>query len=180
MPKQRRAKTMHSFFDSKQKIKIPEENASKRTQSNKTEVLKRKETNENASTSNDINKDKVINDKETKDKAFNGKADDKISKSKETIKGPFSESNTDESDSPKKKRKLIAINSKVLFCIKQDSIVNGVKSGHSFNHTKNILMPSSLLFAVTKTAVHIKVSSRFFSLLQEPFERLSQMGMNES
>ena len=104
MPKQRRAKTMHSFFDYKQKIKIPEENASKRTESNKTEVLKRKETNENGSTSNK-NKDKVINNKETKDKAFNGKADDKISKSKETIKRPFSESNTDESDSPKKKKK---------------------------------------------------------------------------
>ena len=158
MPKQRRAKTMHSFFDSKQKIKIPEENASKRTESNKTEVLKRKETNENVSTSNE-NKDKVINNRQTKDKAFNGKADDKISKSKETIKRPFSESNTDESDSPKKKRKLIAINSKVLFCIKQDSIVNGVKSSHPLNYAKKILMPSSVLFAVKRKAVHIKVNS---------------------
>ena len=158
MPKQRRAKTMHSFFDYKQKIKIPEENASKRTESNKTEVLKRKETNENGSTSNK-NKDKVINNKETKDKAFNGKADDKISKSKETIKRPFSESNTDECDSPKKIRKLIAINSKVLFYIKQDSIVNGVKSGHSLNYAKKILMLSSVLFAVKRKTVHIKVNS---------------------
>ena len=158
MPKQRRAKTMHSFFDSKQKIKIPEENASKRAESNKTEVLKRKETNENVSTSNE-NKDKVINNKEAKDKAFNGKADDKILKSKETIKRPFSESNTDESDSPKKKRKLIAINSKVLFCIKQDSIVNGVKSGHSLNHAKKILMLFSVLFAVKRKTVYIKVNS---------------------
>ena len=49
------------------------------------------------------NRDKVINNKETKDKAFNSKADDKILKSKEIIKRPFSESDTDESDSPKKK-----------------------------------------------------------------------------
>ena len=49
------------------------------------------------------NRDKVINNKETKDKAFNSKADDKILKSKDIIKRPFSESDTDESDSPKKK-----------------------------------------------------------------------------
>ena len=139
---------LHSFFDSKKKIKIPKENASKRIESNKTKVFKRKETNGNISTSkeNDV---KLINNKETKDKAFNSKADDKISKSKEAIKRPFSESDTDESDSPKK-RKLIATNSNVLFCIKQDSMVNGVKSGHSFNHAKKIPMPSSVLFAVKK------------------------------
>ena len=51
----------------------------------------------------------------------------------------------------RKKEKLIAINSNVLFCIKQDLIVNGVKSGHSFNRTKKIPMPSSVLFAVKKS-----------------------------
>ena len=49
---------------------------------------------------------------------------------------------------PRKKSKLIAINSKVLFCIKQDSIVTGVKNGYSFNHTKNIPMTSSVMFGV--------------------------------
>ena len=97
----------------KKKIKIPKENASKRT------VIKLKYPNEKKLMKmyqqvRKIKIDKVINNKETKDKAFNGKADDKISKSKETIKRPFSESDMDESDSPKK-RKLIAINSKVLF-----------------------------------------------------------------
>ena len=139
---------LHSFFDSKKKIKIPQENASKRIESNKTKVFKRKETNGNISTSKKNNV-KLINNKETKEKAFNSKADDKISKSKEAIKRPFSESDTDESDSLKKK-KLIATNSNVLFYIKQDSVVNGVKSGHSFNHAKRILMPSSVLFAVKK------------------------------
>ena len=78
------------------------------------------------------------------------------------------------------KIKLIAINLKVLFCRKQDSIVNGIKSGYSFNNAKKILMPSSVLFAVKRKAFHIKKNFWFFSLLQEPFERLSQMGMNES
>ena len=77
--KQRRAKKLPSLFDSKKKIKIPEEITSKRTESNKTMVFERKETNENVSTSKE-NKDNVINNKETKDKAFNSKADDKISK----------------------------------------------------------------------------------------------------
>ena len=45
---------LHSFFDSKQKIKIPKESASKRTESHKTKVFKRKETNENVSTSKEI------------------------------------------------------------------------------------------------------------------------------
>ena len=99
--KQRRTKKLHSFFNCKKKTKIPKENASERTESNKTKVFKRKETNENVSTSKE-NKDKVINNIETKDKAFNGKADDKISKSKETIRRPFSESDTDESYSRKK------------------------------------------------------------------------------
>ena len=61
-----------------------------------------------------------------------------------TIKRPFFESDTDKSDSAKK-RKLIAINSKVPSCIKQDSIMNDVKSSHSFNHAEKILMPSSVL-----------------------------------
>ena len=78
---------------------------------------------------------------------------------RQKAKRPFSESDTDESDSLRKKRKVIAINSKVLFCIKQDSIVNGAKSGHSFNHAKKILMPSFVLFAVKRKAVHIKVNS---------------------
>ena len=121
-------------------------------------MFKRKETNENVSTSKE-NKGKVINNKETKDQAFISNTDDKRSKSKETGKRPFSESDTDESDSLRKKRKVIAINSKVLFCIKQDSIVNGAKSGHSFNHAKKILMPSFVLFAVKRKAVHIKVNS---------------------
>ena len=93
---------MQLFFDSKQKIKIPKQNLSKRTESYKTKVFKRKETNENISTSKENNV-KVINNKETKDKPFNSKVDDKISKSKETIKRPFSESDTDDSDRPKKK-----------------------------------------------------------------------------
>ena len=130
---------LHSFFDSKQKMKIPKENASKRTESSKTKVFKRKETYETVSTSKE-NKVKVINNKETKDKA-----DDKISKSKETIKKLSSESDTNESNSPQK-RKLVVINSNVLFCIKQNSIVSGVKSVHSCNHAKKILMPSSVLF----------------------------------
>ena len=121
-------------------------------------MFKRKETNENVSTSKE-NKGKVINNKETKDQAFISNTDDKTSKSKETGKRPFSESDTDESDSLRKKRKVIAINSKVLFCIKQDSIVNGAKNGHSFNHAKKILMPSFVLFAVKRKAVHIKVNS---------------------
>ena len=66
----------HSFFDSKKKIKIPKENALKRTESNKTKVFKRKETNEPVSTSKE-SKIKVINNKETKDKD-----DDEISKTK--------------------------------------------------------------------------------------------------
>ena len=53
-------------------MKIPKENASKRTESSKTKVFKRKETYETVSTSKE-NKVKVINNKETKDKA-----DDKI------------------------------------------------------------------------------------------------------
>ena len=151
-------KKLHSFYDYKKKIKIPKEVASKRTESNKTKVFKRKETNENVTTSKE-NKDKVIKNKDTKDKAFNCKADDEISKSKETLKKPFSESDTDKSDSPKKKKKLIAINSNVLLCINQDSIVNGVKSGNSLKHAKKILIPSSVLFAVKRKAVHIKVNS---------------------
>ena len=59
----------------------------------------------------------------------------------------------------RKKRKLIAINSKVPFCVKQDSIVNGVSGGHLLSHAKKILMPSSVLFAVKRKAVHIKVNS---------------------
>ena len=35
-------KKLHSFFDSKKKMKVPKENASKRTESNKTKALKRK------------------------------------------------------------------------------------------------------------------------------------------
>ena len=96
-------KKLHSFFDSKKKMKVPKENASKRTESNKTKALKRKETNENVSTSKE-NKDNIINNKETKDKAFDGKTDDKVSKSEENIKRHFSESDTDESDCPKKKK----------------------------------------------------------------------------
>ena len=96
-------KKLHSFYDYKKKIKIPKEVASKRTESNKTKVFKRKETNENVTTSKE-NKDKVIKNKDTKDKAFNCKADDEISKSKETLKKPFSESDTDKSDSPKKNK----------------------------------------------------------------------------
>ena len=65
--------------------------------------FKRKETNKNVSTSKE-NKDKIINNKETKDKAFNGKVDDKTSKSKGTIKRPFSELDTVKNDSPKKKK----------------------------------------------------------------------------
>ena len=120
-------------------------------------MFKRKETNENVSTSKE-NKDQVINNKETKDKTFSSEANDKIPKSQETIKRLFPESDTDESDSPKK-RKLIGINSKMLFCIKLDSIVNRIKSGHSFNHAKKILLHSSVLFAVNRKAVHIKVNS---------------------
>ena len=78
-------------------MKVPKENASKRTESNKTKALKRKETNENVSTSKE-NKDNIINNKETKDKAFDSKADDKVSKSEENIKRHFSESDTDESE----------------------------------------------------------------------------------
>ena len=96
-------KKLHSFFDSKKKMKVPKENASKRTESNKTKALKRKETNENVSTSKE-NKDNIINNKETKDKAFDSEANDKVSKSEENIKRHFSESDTDESDSPKKKK----------------------------------------------------------------------------
>ena len=107
MPKQRRAKKIHSFFDSKKKIKSKrieiKVSESKRTASNKTKVLKRKETNENVSTSKE-NQDKVINKEEAKDKAFNSKAHDKISKSKETIESPFSESDMDEHDSPSKNK----------------------------------------------------------------------------
>ena len=84
-------------------MKVPKENASKRTEINKTKALKRKETNENVSTSKE-NKDNIINNKETKDKAFDSKADDKVSKSEENIKRHFSESDTDKSDSPKKKK----------------------------------------------------------------------------
>ena len=40
---------------------------------------------------------------QNKDKAFNSKADDKLSKNREPIKRPFSESDTDEGDSPQKK-----------------------------------------------------------------------------
>ena len=49
---------------------------SKRTESNKTKVFKKKkkETNENISTSKE-NKDKVISKKGNKDNAFNGKAE---------------------------------------------------------------------------------------------------------
>ena len=86
---------LHSFFDSKKKIKIPKENASKRRESNKTKVFKR-ETNENISTSKE-NKVKVISNKEIKDKAFNSKTDNKISKIKEI------KLDADESDSLKKK-----------------------------------------------------------------------------
>ena len=60
MPRQRRGKKLHSFFDSKKKIKITKQNASKRTESNKTKAFKRTETNENKSTSKE-NNDKVIN-----------------------------------------------------------------------------------------------------------------------
>ena len=42
MSKQSRAKKIHSFFDSKKKIKIHNENTSKRTESNKTKVIKKK------------------------------------------------------------------------------------------------------------------------------------------
>ena len=42
MSKQSRAKKIHSFFDSKKKIKIHNENTSKRTESNKTKVFKKK------------------------------------------------------------------------------------------------------------------------------------------
>ena len=63
---------------------------------------KKKGTNENVSTSKE-NKDKVINNKGNKDNAVNSKADDKISKNRETVERPFFESDTDQSDSPKKK-----------------------------------------------------------------------------
>ena len=39
------AKELYSFFDSKKKIKILDENTSKRTESNKTKVFKRKKRN---------------------------------------------------------------------------------------------------------------------------------------
>ena len=104
------------------------------------------------------NKDKVINNKETKDKAFNNKADDKVSKSTEIIKRPFSESDTDEGDSPKKK-KTNSNKFKGAFCIKQDSIVNDVKNGHSLNHAKMILMTSCVLFAVKRKANRMKANS---------------------
>ena len=42
MPKQSRAKKWLSFFDFKKKIKILNENTSKRTESNKTQVFKKK------------------------------------------------------------------------------------------------------------------------------------------
>ena len=42
MSKQSRAKKIHSFFDSKKKIKIHNENTSKITEINKTKVLKKK------------------------------------------------------------------------------------------------------------------------------------------
>ena len=42
MSKQSRAKKIHSFFDSKKKIKIHNENTSKRTESNKTKAFKKK------------------------------------------------------------------------------------------------------------------------------------------
>ena len=45
----------------------------------------------------------------------------------------------------RKKIKLIAINPKVLFCRKQDLIVNGVKGAHSFNYAKKI--PCLLLYS---------------------------------
>ena len=86
----------------------------------------KKETDENVSTSKE-NKDKVINNKGNKGIALNSKADDNISKSRGTVKRPFSESDADQSDSLKK-RKLIAM---VFLCEKQNSIVNGVKSVHS-------------------------------------------------
>ena len=69
MSKQSRAKKIHSFFDSKKKIKIHNENTSKRTESNKTKVFKKKkkkETNENISTSKE-NKDRLISNKGNKD-----------------------------------------------------------------------------------------------------------------
>ena len=62
----------------------------------------------------------------------------------------------------RKKIKLITINSKVLFCRKQDSIVKDAKSVHSLNHAKKIPNSSSVLFAAKKKAVYIKVNSWFF------------------
>ena len=93
---------LNFFFYFKKNIKIPKEKHRKE-QSNKTKVFKTEEPNENISISkeNDV---KVINNKETKDKAFYSKADDKIPKSKETIKRSFSESDAGETDSPKKRK----------------------------------------------------------------------------
>ena len=131
--KTKQGKKIQFFSDSQKNIKIPKESAPKRTESNKTKVLKRKETNENVSSKE--NKDKIINNKENKDKALNSKADDRTSKSRETIKRPFSESDTDESDSPRK-RKTNSNKLKGAFCRKQDLIMNGVKRVHLLNHAK--------------------------------------------
>ena len=153
---------LHSFFDSKKKIKIPKENASKRIESNKTKVFKRKETNGNISTSKENNV-KLINKKETKDKAFNSKADDKISKSKEAIKRPFSESDTDESDSLKKK-KTDSNKFKRAFLYKERFNGEWCKEWSFIQPCKEDPHAFFCTVCSEKKAVHIKLNSYFFFL----------------
>ena len=84
-----------------------------------------------------------------------------ISKSKGTIKRPFSELDTDKNDSPKKK-KTNSNKFKGGFLYKARFNSEWCKAWSFHEPCKEDPQSSSVLFAVKRKAVHIKVNSWFF------------------